>query len=471
MKRIVVAFVAVTAMVASACGASGGSAKGGSEQEGSTTTAATGGSSESAFGDLAKVCGEGNFKIKADEAGKGTDKLYLAVANDRSAQIKPGLNKVLYDASVAFAGWCNENGGVGGLPIEIVDMDAGLFNVEPAMTTACKDAFAMVGGGLVQDSLEFSGKEGSDFHKCGMIDIPGFAVSPEKTDSNGQVQPIPNPATSMGTGYFSAFKKLFPEETKSWGIFNADLPSLDPQTRKYIAAAKAVDVPMAGKVSFPPIGITDFTPYVQKFLELKSPSFTFVGEVEMLTGVLAGLNQQKWNGRPLVETNMYDQKLLAEAGAEGTVIRMTYHPLEEADKWPGTKKYLDINEKYNKGGEISGLGIQSTSAWLLFVTAANACGEKNGGELTRDCILKEAAAVEKWTGGGLHGEQNPEPAKTAKASPCSMLLEVKGGKFERLFPKLDSSDDDGEGFSCPADSVIEVPENAGLGKVDPDRPI
>lgn len=52
-----------------------------------------------------------------------------------------------------------------------------------------------------------------------------------------------------------------------------------------------------------------------------------------------------------------------------------------------------------------------------------------------------------------------------------MLLEVKGGKFQRLFPKLDSSDDDGEGFSCPSDSVIEVPENAGLGKVDPDRPI
>lgn len=131
----------------------------------------------------------------------------------------------------------------------------------------------------------------------------------------------------------------------------------------------------------------------------------------MLTGVLAGLNQQKWNGRPLVETNMYDQKLLAEAGAEGTVIRMTYHPLEEADKWPGTKKYLDINEKYNKGGETSGLGIQSTSAWLLFVTAANACGEKNSGELTRDCILKEAAAVDKWTGGGLHGEQNPKQAR------------------------------------------------------------
>ena len=56
------------------------------------------------------------------------------------------------------------------------------------MTTACTSVFAMLGGGMVQDQLQFSGKEGSDFHECAMIDIPGFANSPEKSDSNGQVQ-------------------------------------------------------------------------------------------------------------------------------------------------------------------------------------------------------------------------------------------------------------------------------------------
>lgn len=471
MKRTFLTLVAAMAVLASACGASGGNAKGGGEEDGSTTTKPAAATSEAAWGDLTDLCGDGNFKVKADEAGKGTDKLYLAVANDRSAQIKPGLNKVLYDASVAFVGWCNDQGGVGGLPIEIVDMDAGLFQVEPAMTTACNDAFAMVGGGLVQDSLEFSGKEGSDFHKCGMIDIPGFAVSPEKTDSNGQVQPIPNPATSIGTGYMQAFAKLFPDDAKSWGMFEADLPSLKPQARKYAAGAASVGMTNAGNVLIPPAGITDFTPYVQKFLETKATSFTFVGEAEMLVGTITGLKQQNWKGRPIVETNMYDKILSAEPAAAGTVVRMTYHPLEEADKWPGTKKYLEVNEKYNKGGDVGGLGIQSTSAWLLFVTAANACGKANGGELTRDCILKEAAAVDNWTGGGLHGAQNPEPAATAQASPCSMLLEVKDSKFVRLFPEIGSKDDDGEGFSCPKDSVIDVPENKGLGVVDPDRKI
>lgn len=468
MKRTFLALVAVLAVLASACGASGGKSGGGEEGSATTTTAASD-TSDASWGDLTDLCHDGDYKIKADEAGKGTDKLYLAVANDRSAQIKPGLNKVLYDASVAFVGWCNDHGGVGGLPIEIIDMDAGLFQVEPAMTTACNDAFAMVGGGLVQDSLEFSGKDGSDFHKCGMIDIPGFAVSPEKTDSNGQVQPIPNPATSMATGYFQAFAKLFPEDAKSWGMFEADLPSLQPQARKYEAAAEFVKVPYTGSVKIPPAGITDFTPYVQKFLEMKANSFTFVGEAEMLVGTIAGLRQQNWKGRPIVETNMYEKVLSAEPAAEGTVVRMTYHPLEEADRWPGTKKYLEVNEKYNKGGEVGGLGIQSTSAWLLFVTAANACAKANNGELSRDCILEKAAAVDNWTGGNMHGPQNPEPAATAKASPCAMLLEVKGGKFTRLFPEIGGSDDDGEGFYCPKDSVIEVTANKGLGKVDPDR--
>lgn len=470
MKRTVLTLVAAMAVLASACGASGGTGKKGGEGEGSATTAASS-SSQASFGDLKDVCGKGDFKIKKEEAGKGADKLYLGVANDRSAQIKPGLNKVLWDASVAFSNWCNEQGGVGGLQIELVDLDAGLFQVEAAMTTACSQTFMMVGGGLVQDSLEFSGKPGSDFHKCGMAEIPGFTVSPQKSDSNGQVSPVPNPATSMSTGYFSAFKKLFPEAAASWGVINADLPSLDPQTEKYIAAAKAVGVPFNGKVPYPPIGITDFTPYVQKFLELKAQSFTFVGEVEYLGSALSGLKQQSWKGTPLVETNMYDPKLTADKASEGTVLRMTYHPLEEADKWPGTKQYMEINEKYNKGGETGGLGIQSTSAWLLFVEAANACGKKNNGELSRTCILEEAASVKDWTGGGLHGKQAPAPGDKAKASPCSMLLEIKGGKFTRLFPEIKSADDDGDGFSCPKDSVIDVPENKGLGVIDPDRPI
>lgn len=471
MKRTFAVLLLAAALLASACGASGSTGKqadedGGKKQPGTTAVA-----DDASFEKLTDLCSDGDFSIKADEAGKGTDKLYLAVANDRSAQIRTGLNKVLYDSSVAFSKWCNDNGGIGGLKIQVIDADAALFNVETAMTTVCSDAFAMVGGGFVMDNLEFSGKDSSDFHKCKMIDIPGFAVSVEKTDSNGQVQPVPNPGTSVANTWMRDFKKLYPEDAKTWGVAYGDIPSLVFVKNKYLAAAKDVGLNNVGTMKFPAINVADWTPYARRFIDLKASSLTFVAEVENLTGFLAKAVEQGWKGRPLVETNMYEPMLSAEPAAEGTVMRMTYHPLEEKDEWPGVKKYLDINEKYVPGGDLGGLGIQGTSAWLLFVTAANACGKKNNGELTRTCILEEAAAVKDWTGGGLHGPQDPEPAKTAKASPCSLLMIVKDGKFERLYPEIDGEDDDTEGFHCPKNGVSQVPENEGQGIIDPGRSI
>jgi hypothetical protein len=53
-----------------------------------------------------------------------------------------------------------------------------------------------------------------------------------------------------------------------------------------------------------------------------------------------------------------------------------------------------------------------------------------------------------------------------------MLMIVKDGGFERLYPEIDGEGDDGDGFHCPADSIVTVPAASvpGEGKVDPSRP-
>ncbi|MEX0767488.1 MAG: ABC transporter substrate-binding protein [Microthrixaceae bacterium] len=475
MKRSLVMAIIAIAVLGAACGAQGGSA--GKDPDTSSTTTAGGKAvaKDASFGDLQEdICGPGEFSVNPSEAGLGTDKLYLGVANDRSAEIRPGLNKVLYDSSVAFAGWCNEQGGIGGLPIEIVDIDAGVFNVEAAMTKACSSVFALVGGGLVQDALEFSNKAGSDFHQCGMIDIPGFAVSVEKADSNGQVQPVPNPGGTVATTWFQDFSKLFPDEAAKWAVAWGQLPSLEVVKTKYTEAAASVDaMNNLGEVSYPPAGVSDWTPYAQRVIGTGAESLSFVGEVDNLNSFLIKAREQGWKGTPLLETNMYDQKLIKGSGpaAEGAVVRMGLHSLEEADKWPAIQQYIDINKKYQPGGELGALGIQSLSAWLLFATSANQCGAKNKGVLTRTCILEQAAAVEEWTGGGLHSPQNPAASSEAVSSPCNMLLIVQDGEFVRLYPKLNGEGDDVDGFHCPKDGVIKVTAEVGEGKVDPDRPI
>jgi hypothetical protein len=114
--------------------------------------------------------------------------------------------------------------------------------------------------------------------------------------------------------------------------------------------------------------------------------------------------------------------------------------------------------------------MQSFSAWLLFATAANACGEENDGVLTRTCILEQAAEVEDWTAGGLHGPQNPDAVDQVEASPCGMLLIVEDGEFRRLYPEVGGEGDDGDGFHCPPEGVTPT-EGSNAGVVDPDRPI
>lgn len=471
MRRstLIVGCALTVALLAAACGASEGTAE--PEGNGSTEPPAEE-RAEGSFGDLEGLCGDGDYTIAADEAGRSTDALHIAVANDRGAQIRPGLNKVLYDASVAFAEWCNEQGGVGGLPIEIIDMDAKLFEVEAAMSTACRDAFAMVGGGLAQDSLLFSGRAGSDFHECGMIDIPGFSASPEKAGANGQVQPVPNPGTSTSTTWFQDYFELHPDRD-SWYLLWTELPSLTTIRDWYIEAISTLDgVEDVGNSSHPPAGVTDWTPYALQVVERGADTLGYVGEPENLAGIMTALQQQGYEGGYLLEVNMYDEKLLAAGpAAEGAVVRMTFHPLEEADRWPAVQQYLEINERYVPGGDVGALGMQSTSAWLLFVTAANACAARDDGELSRTCILEEAAAIDEWTGGGLHAPQDPAGAADAQVSPCMMLVVVRDGAFERLHPEIGSEDDDVDGFHCREDSVVHVDPAEQPGKVDPDRPI
>jgi hypothetical protein len=469
MKRLLAVVAVAMALVAGACGASGEDAE--PDEPSESTSAPDAAADDGGFGDLGELCGDGDYTVAEDEAGRGTDALHIAVANDRGADIRPGLNKVLFDASTAFASWCNEQGGVGGLQIELIDMDAKVFEVESAMATACRDAFAMVGGGLAQDALLFSGKPESDFHSCGMIDIPGFSASPEKAGSNGQVQPMPNPGTATSMTWFEDFFELHPEN-ESWYLLWTDIPSLTTIRDWYIEAIDQLgDVEDVGNAPHPPAGVTDWTPYALQVVESGADTLGYVGEPENLADILTALRDQGWEGDLLLETNMYDEKLLAAGdAAEGATVRLAFHPIEEADEWPAVQQYLDLNAQHVPDGDVGALGMQSFSAWLLFVTAANACAERDDGRLTRACILEEAAAVQDWTGGGLHAPQDPEGARDLQVSGCMMLVQVRDGAFERVHPELDGDDDDGDGFSC-GDSIAEVPTSEDRVKLDPDRPI
>ena len=137
MKKSLAALFCVLALVGVSCGAKGSESSSSDEEGGSSeTTVATG--TDASWGDLESPCGEGDASV-AEGEGPATDKLLLGVANDRNSEIRPGLNAEFWDAAVAYTEWCNAQGGIQGLPLEPVDLDGGVVNVEAAMTKACTD--------------------------------------------------------------------------------------------------------------------------------------------------------------------------------------------------------------------------------------------------------------------------------------------------------------------------------------------
>lgn len=189
-RRIAAACAALLVLGAACAPDDDGSAESDDEQTETSETETDSSSDLTAtgeFGDLGVLCQDGDgVEINPEE--NGGDVLKIAVANDRVSDVRTNLNAILWHTATAFAGWCNEQGGLMGTKIELVDTDGHVVKVVDGMQKACDEAFAMVGGGYAQDQLEFP-----LFHECKMVDIAGFAVSPEKSDADYTVQPVPNP--------------------------------------------------------------------------------------------------------------------------------------------------------------------------------------------------------------------------------------------------------------------------------------
>ncbi|HKY16257.1 MAG TPA: ABC transporter substrate-binding protein [Microthrixaceae bacterium] len=477
MKRWFLVLLAVVALVASACGASGDDNASDEEEESSSQTDDTSSSgSVTKFGTMDSPCGPDvdgtKITIKADEAGTGADKLYLGIANERTAEARPGLLQEMYDASFAFMNWCNEQGGIGGMEIVPVDLDGQLFKIEAAMTTACSQTFAMVGGGYAQDNQVFTGKDGSDFHKCKMIAFPGFAVSTEFAEANGVVQPIPNLAYVKPKTWFEDLVKLYPDEmAKTTVVYGEGLPSIRINKDQNKATASEVDgIEFVDDVSYALLN-QDFSVTAQKVIDLGATSVNFIGEPENYSSLLRELETKGYEGITFSDANEYDELLFSKGPSEGAMVRIVIHPFEEADEWPATRQFLDALPEFGPpNAKLGSLGVQSWSAGLLFATAVNDCAKESGGEISRECVVNAGKAITEWDGGGLHAPTDPSKTTILESPACSLLVQAQGGEFVRLHPELDGEDDTGDGFHCLENGHIEIEGDFGQGNVDDTLP-
>lgn len=457
-RRALSLILVLTLSATAACTRSGDDTEAGTGDDSTTTSSTATSSGDDAtllenggFGDLESVCSDGDAKGATDTGVTDTE-IRLGTVTDKGFTGRPGLNKEMIDAAVAFTKWCNEQGGILGRKLVVDDLDARLTEYEARITEACEKDFALVGGGNVFD------EDPKDLRvKCGLANIAGFVVSPRGRVAKLQVQPVPNTVYEFPVGAHRRVAELYPDAIQGYGIITGNVQSTKTVRDQSVEAVEQLGWKVVYNREYAVINETGWRNFVLEMRDEGVKVLEYVGEPENLAILNGFMQTEGWYPEVIMLTaNIYDPNYLKEAGdsAGNAFIRTAFHPFELASDNKATQDYLDLMEQYNPDGKVAALGAQGISSWLLFATAAAQCGS----ELTRACLLEKAEATTDWTGGGLHAPQRPG---NGKASNCFALLTVTKTGFEYA----EEATKPNEGiYSCDEGNVVTLKRDYGVPK-------
>ena len=443
------AALAALAIVAAACSSDRGdepTATGDDEAGGDTTTAENGQGSGGAamFGDLESPCGEADDEAGATgttEQGVSDSEIVIGYGDDAGFPTSPGLSHETSDAIEAMIDWCNEQGGINGREIVGNYYDAAITDVVNAMTQACDEVFMLVGNAWALDSGQEETRLG-----CGLPSVPTYSVSPEFANAPLMYQSVPNPADIYPAGWAEQVAELFPDEvehsTVMYGNFAATIDTKDKVLQTFDDFGfKFLDCPQEYNIA----GEPDWKPFAQRLKNCGAEVVYYAGQpYPNMQNLLDDAAQVGYDPIWLTDSNAYLQSFAdwnTTGNGDRVYVRTAFTPFEQADSNPATQQYLDIVTEH--GGDVSQLGEQATSSFLLWATAAKECGA----ELTRECVLDQLSQITSWTGGGLHAESNPGGNMPPE---CAMLLKLDGTKWVQASPE-----EEGE-FACNPDAAIEL---------------
>jgi ABC-type branched-subunit amino acid transport system substrate-binding protein len=432
--------LAALSVLAAACGSDrGDDPTAGAGGDGSETTAPPEDNGSDSFGTLASPCGEGDASGATDQGVTG-DQIIIGYGDDKGFSLSPGLSHETSDAIATMIEWCNEQGGINGRQIVGNYYDAAITNVVNAMTEACSQVFMLVGEAWANDAGQEETRLG-----CGLPAVPTYAVSPAFANAPLAFQPVPNPADVFQAGSAGQIAELYPDEVKKASVMFADFSATRDTKDKVVQAFPSygwefLDCPQ----QYALLGEADWKPFAQALKDCGAEVVYYSGQAfPNLQNLLDAAAQVDYHPLWVTDSNNY-LKSFADWNTAGfgdnVLLRSNFVPFEYAEEGSAAQQYIDLVTAADR--DVSQLGMQATSAFLLWATAAKECTE-----LTRQCVLDELAQITSWDGGGLHVETNPGENLPGQ---CSLLLQMDGTTWTQAYPE------EGGTFACDEDSDFEL---------------
>ena len=409
--------------------------------------------------------GAADEKPTATEIGVSPTELRIAVIADVDTPLAPGASAGARDALQGFAKYINAQGGLAGRKVVVDFIDSKLNGDETrnAIIEACQNDFAIVGTGAlfmnnVDDLVSCPDKAGA---ATGLPDVPVVTLweaqqaSPVSVPITAPSKVFSDPSGETYQARVGRFRWYLQNVSKDLhGVFlvGADLEALKTASMPIWLGAQKVGVKSDGVYDIH--GADGQDKYLPIATAIKADGSTIVSSAVNDTSQAYMLKEASVQGVNTVKvwdctSACYSKRFLETAGAkaDGQYVDMPFVPVEEAKYSPAVRAYV----KSVGGGVIDGNGEQAWAAALFFRDAVNAAVKQGGvNALTRANWLTAAKGIHSFNADGMLATSDI-PAK--KATPCTSLFQVKGGKFTRVFPKKPAS------FDCSSKNVVLVKQS------------
>jgi hypothetical protein len=226
-----------------------------------------------------------------------------------------------------------------------------------------------------------------------------------------------------------------------------DLPTTVQSATFQIAAIAQMGVTWLGT---PKVSGRDEQPaYTPRIQTLKARGGNFVYNGSNDVAMIRMRKEAKAQGLDTVKVwacslACYTRNMLSQGGAdvEGTWVWMQFLPFEEADTNPELKAYVD-SVGANK---VDSFGAQAWQAGVAFRQVVQDIVAKDGPNgITRAKILDGLRNLKNFNANGWMGEKD-----LRGFSQCFLMMQIKGGKFERVFPAERGK------LHCSANNLVTV---------------
>ena len=403
-------------------GTGGGGTGGGGGTSGGTGGGSTGGGSGGGTLGLAGVRAASCAGFK-NGPGITNSTITIANASDLSGAVN-GLFQSAQKAVMAYVAYFNSTSSICGRKLQVEPLDSG--ESEPgdqqAATTACGNAFAMVGS-----MGAFDGGGASTVTGCGIPDLRAATTETARYKSPVTFGTYSLAVPEVPTVPFEYFKQIGGNAYKNAAFVYLDAGAASLNAQSFMAAEKQMGYDFKDQIAIAVDGIPDYNGYALRMKNDGIQYVQYIGAYQYAQKLRSAMAQQGYNPIWVMDPTGYDPGYVATGSAVNNTYVFISGPLfEEASRNPQLQLYTTWLQR-TAGGAPTFFGTYAWAAAALFTQLAIGLG----GQLSRSTLLAAIRNVHNYTDGGMVPPQDVGGKHTPK---CFSVIQLQNGNWVRKTP-------------------------------------